>query len=212
MYDFAGNSVWCASMPEIRAVTDDRDFDEIDDGFEVETTIVLDANKNHWVTFVVCDAAGNCELYTPDENKTDEALPLITIDTEDPVLVEARTGIMWDETDEELDKNNPTWIQVIFEDLSPLNDGTVEADDFVVQGHTVKEAKRYEDDADEGKKRMVFLELEDELAPDEEPEVTLVPNGVADIAGNDQDEGEVDAKDYIAPSFTVVSLVSAGHA
>ena len=207
---FAGNSIWCKDMPEIRAVTDDRDFDEIDDGFEVETTIVLKENERHWVTFVACDAAGNCELYTPDENKTDKALPQITIDTDEPKLIEAYTGIMWDETDEKLDYDNPTWIQVIFDDLSPLNDDTIEADDFVVQGHTVKDAKRYEDDADDGDRRMVFLELEDQLAPDEEPDVTLVPNGVADIAGNDQDEGEAEAKDRISPSFTVVSIVSPG--
>ena len=39
------------------------------------------------------------------------------------------------------------------------------------------------------------------------PDVTLVPNGIADKAGNEQDDGEAEAKDYIAPSFTVVSVV-----
>ena len=151
-------------------------------------------------------------MYTPDQNDTDEALAQITIDTVDPKLVEARTGIKWDDVDEELDDNNKTWIQVIFEDLSPIDEDTVESDDFVVEGHTVKDVKTYGDDADEGEgantRRMVFIELEDELAPDETPDVTLVPNGIADKAGNEQDDGEAEAKDYIAPSFTVVSVVA----
>jgi len=212
MYDFGGNSLWCMSKPEIRQVVDDRDFDEVDDGFDVETKIVLDENVVRYVTFIVCDNAGNCAMYTPDQNDTDEALAQITIDTVDPKLVEARTGIKWDDIDEELDDNNKTWIQVIFEDLSPIDEDTVESDDFVVEGHTVKDVKTYGDDADEGEgskaRRMVFIELEDELAPDETPDVTLVPNGIADKAGNEQDDGEAEAKDYIAPSFTVVSVVA----
>ena len=211
MHDFAGNSLWCKSAPAIRAVVDDRDFDEIDDGFEVSTKVVLNENVVRYVTFIVCDNAGNCAMYTPDQNDTDEALAEITIDTVDPKLVEARTGIKWDDIDEELDDNNKTWIQVIFEDLSPLDEDSVETDDFVVEGHTVKDVKTYGDDADEGEganaRRMVFVELEDELAPDETPDVTLVPNGIADKAGNEQDDGEAEAKDYIAPSFTVVSIV-----
>ena len=212
MHNFAGNSLWCKSAPSIRQVVDDRDFDEIDDGFEVSTKVVLDENVVRYVTFIVCDNAGNCAMYTPDQNDTDEALAQITIDTVDPKLVEARTGIKWDDIDEELDDNNKTWIQVIFEDLSPLDEDTVETDDFVVEGHTVKEVRTYGDDADEGEgaktRRMVFIELEDELAPDETPDVTLVPNGIADKAGNEQDDGEAEAKDYIAPSFTVVSIVA----
>ena len=212
MHNYAGNSLWCKSAPSIRQVVDDRDFDEVDEGFEVSTKVVLDENVVRYVTFIVCDNAGNCAMYTPDQNDTDEALAQITIDTVDPKLVEARTGIKWDDVDEELDDNNKTWIQVIFEDLSPLDEDTVESDDFVVEGHTVKDVKTYGDDADEGDgakaRRMIFIELEDELAPDETPDVTLVPNGIADKAGNEQDDGEAEAKDYIAPSFTVVSIVA----
>ncbi len=223
VHSYAGNEVWCKGAPAIWPITDDRDFDEVDDGFEVDTKIVLDENDHHYVTFVVCDKAGNCALYTPDNNEIEEAFARITVDTEDPVLHEARTGIMWDATDEELDKNNSTWIQVIFRDLSVIDEDSVEADDFVVKGHTVKDAKRYGDDADgdnarldgdgtdpgnENTWRSIFLELEDELAPDEEPNVSVVPNGISDKAGNEQDDGDEDAKDYIAPSFTVVSIVS----
>ena len=235
----AGNSLWCKSDPEVRQVVDDRDFDEIDDGFDVETKIVLDENEAHYVTFIVCDNAGNCAMYTPDENDTDEALAEITIDTVDPDLIEARTGIKWDATDSEYDDDS-TFIQLLFNDLTALDPTSIEADDFVIEGHTIKAIHWYDvsdgdddtawgdDDPDTKPSRFamggsstlrghplrqsirnaVFIELEDELAPDETPDVTIVPNGILDSAGNEQDDDEVEADDWIAPSFTVVSIAS----
>ena len=216
-------------------IRDDKDFDEIDDGFDVETTIVLRENKIFYVTFVACDAAGNCSFFDPDGN--DEAVELaeITVDTEDPVFVEARTGLTWDSTDNEYDDNR-SYIQVIFNDLTKLNTETVEIDDFVVEGHSIKDVQVYENpDADDvtwgagankrygaaaGSKNkrgiyryrdlenVVFIELEDELLADETPDVTIVPNGVEDKAGNEQDDGDHEANDWISPAFTIVSIVS----
>ena len=54
----------------------------------------------------------------------------------------------------------------------------------------------------------VFIELEDELLADETPDVTIVPNGVEDAAGNEQDDGDHEADDWISPKFTVVSITS----
>ena len=62
-------------------IRDDRDFDEIDDGYDVETTIVLTENDTYYVTFIACDNAGNCAFYDPDGNDEDVALAKITIDT-----------------------------------------------------------------------------------------------------------------------------------
>ena len=213
-------------------IRDDRDFDEIDDGFEVETTIVLDENKTYYVTFIACDNAGNCTFYDPDGNDHLEELAQITVDTEEPEFVEARTGLTWDSTDNEYDENK-SFIQVIFNDLTNLNVATVEIDDFVVEGHTIKDVHIFEnpddDDvnwADSGdygadvhpnKRRIdryrdlenaVFLELEDELLADETPDVAIVPNGVEDKAGNEQDDGDKEADDWISPTFTIVSMVS----
>ena len=235
----AGNDLWCKSTPEIRQVVDDKDFDEIDDGFEVETKIVLPENQARYVTFIVCDNAGNCAMYTPDENKEKEALAEITIDTEDPDLIEARTGVAWDSTDSKYDDDS-TFIQLLFNDLTALDPTSVEADDFDIEGHTIKAVHWYDvsdtdddtawgDDDDsttpsrfakggtttkrghplrQSIRNSVFIELEDELAPDETPDVTIVPNGVMDSAGNEQDDDDVEADDWIAPSFTVVSMVS----
>ena len=213
-------------------IRDDKDFKEIDDGFDVETTIVLRENKKYYVTFIACDNAGNCSFYDPDGNDDFEELAQITVDTEDPVFVEARTGLTWDSTDNEYDDNR-SYIQVIFNDLTTLNTATVEIDDFVVEGHTIKDVHIFEnpddddvDWADSGDygadghpnkrhidryrdlENAVFLELEDELLADETPDVTIVPNGVEDSAGNEQDDGDNEADDWISPSFTIVSIVS----
>ena len=213
-------------------IRDDKDFEEIDDGFDVETTIVLRENKIFYVTFVACDSAGNCSFFDPDGNDEGVELAEITVDTEDPVFVEARTGLTWDSTDNEYDDNR-AYIQVIFNDLTKLNTETVEIDDFVVEGHSIKDVHVYEnpddDDvnwADSGRygatghpnkrkidryrdiENVVFIELEDELLADETPDVTIVPNGVEDKAGNEQDDGDQEADDWISPSFTIVSIVS----
>ena len=213
-------------------IRDDKDFDEIDDGFDVETTIVLRENRIFYVTFIACDNAGNCSFFDPDGNDDGEELAEITVDTEDPVFVEARTGLTWDSTDNEYDDNR-SFIQVIFNDLTKLNTETVEIDDFVVEGHSIKDVHIFEnpdsDDvnwADSGRygadgssnkrgidryrdlENVVFIELEDELLADETPDVTIVPNGVEDKAGNEQDDGDHEADDWISPAFTIVSIVS----
>ena len=213
-------------------IRDDKDFDEIDDGFDVETTIVLRENRIFYVTFVACDNAGNCSFFDPDGNDESEELAQITVDTEDPIFVEARTGLTWDSTDNEYDDNR-SFIQVIFNDLTKLNTETVEIDDFVVEGHTIKDVQVFEnpdsDDVDWGDsgrygaagssnkrgidryrdiENVVFIELEDELLADETPDVTIVPNGVEDKAGNEQDDGDHEADDWISPAFTIVSIVS----
>ena len=213
-------------------IRDDKDFNDVDGGYDVETTIVLTENRTYYVTFIVCDNAGNCAFYDPDGNDDNEELAQITVDTLKPDFVEARTGVTWDSTDNEYDDNR-NYIQVIFNELTQLNPETVEVDDFVVEGHTIKDVYVFEtpddDDvnwadsgnfADEGHKNLrrvdryrdientVFIELEDELLADETPDVTLVPNGVEDGAGNEQDDGEQEADDWISPKFTIVSIVS----
>ncbi len=213
-------------------IRDDKDFDEIDNGYDVETTIVLTENQTYYVTFIVCDNAGNCAYHDPDGNDDDEELAEITVDTEEPDFVEARTGLKWDSTDNEYDDDR-SYIQVIFNDLTTLNAATVEADDFVVEGHTIKSVTVHEnpddDDVDwadsgryarEGNRNLrgqdryrdlenaVFIELEDELLADETPDVTIVPNGVEDGAGNEQDDGDHEADDWISPKFTIVSITS----
>ena len=223
-----GVKVYCPGSPDIREIIDDNDFDEVDNGFDVETTVVLGEGK-YYVTFIVCDKAGNCTAYDPEQTKHKETLPEIIVDTVDPEFVEARTGVKWNNTDNEYDDDR-SFIQVVFKEDTPLNNDTIEKEDFVVEGHTVKAVHWYDPDDEDtrwgdddektvptrwGKNALyqdidktVFLELEDELAPDETPDVALVPNGIEDSAGNEQDDGEEEADDWISPKFVVVSIVS----
>jgi hypothetical protein len=53
------------------------------------------------------------------------------------------------------------------------------------------------------------VQLEDELDPDETPDVNVVPNGIGDEAGNVLDGGddaEAEADDFIAPEFQILEL------
>ncbi len=226
---FEGETLWCAGTPEVRTVQDDKDFDETDNGFDVETTVVLPENRISYVTFIACDAAGNCVAYDPDENDRAEAFAEITVDTVDPTIMFARTGVTWDASDNTYDDDR-NYIQVIFDDISDLNPDTIEQDDFVVGGHTIVRVYWY-DDPDDGEAgwdnaagtdtrfdrgnsayreiaKSVFLELEEDLLPDATPDVTVVPNGLEDAAGNEQDDDEKEADDWIAPAFTVQSITS----
>ena len=226
---FEGETLWCAGTPEVRTVQDDKDFDEIDNGFDVETTVVLPENRISYVTFIACDAAGNCVAYDPDENDRAEAFAEITVDTVDPTIMFARTGVTWDASDNTYDDDR-NYIQVIFDDISDLNPDTIESDDFLVDGHTVVRVYWY-DDPDSGEAgwdnaagtdtrfdrgnsayrqiaKSVFLELEEDLLPDATPDVSVVPNGLEDAAGNEQDDDEKEADDWIAPAFTVQTISS----
>ncbi|MCY3638014.1 MAG: cadherin domain-containing protein [Chloroflexi bacterium] len=213
------------------AVREDKDFDDIDNGIEVETTLVLDEDKVFYVTFVAVDRAGNMTYFDPDGSDDDVEYAEIVIDVNEPELYEARAGVTWDEGDEEYDDDRSV-IQVIFNDLTQLNPATVEIDDFVVEGHTVVAVNVYEQPDDwtddsryatggelryrnpdglrlrQSIETSVFIHLEDELQADETPDVTLVPNGIEDVAGNEQDDGEAEADDWISPAFTIVSIVS----
>ena len=222
-----GAQIYCptGTSPEVRVIVDDKDLDSVDGGYDVDTKIVLTQNRISFVTFIACDAAGNCTAFDPDENDAKEALAEITVDTNAPDLSEARTGVMWDAADNAYDDSR-TFIQAIFNDLSKLNPDTIEADDFVVDGYTIKRVYWYDDpDAgdqnwgtryDSGSRastyqaisKTVFIELEEELLPDSTPDVSVVPNGLEDEAGNEQDDDEVEADDWIAPKFVVTDISS----
>lgn len=219
--------IYCptATSPQPRVIVDDKDLDSVPGGFEVETEVVLNANEISYVTFIACDKAGNCVAFDPDENDNSEALAEITVDTIAPDLTEARAGVMWDSANNEYDDSR-SFIQAIFTDLSKLNPDTIEEDDFVVDGHTIKRVYWYDDpdtedqnwgtrfDTGSGSRayreisKTVFIELEEELLPDATPDVSVVPNGLEDEAGKEQDDDEVEADDWIAPKFEVQSITS----
>ena len=251
-------------------VTDESDYDEIDDGFEVDFTIVLSEGTSY-IGLIAYDNAGNAEIFDADDTDDMVALAQIDIDETEPDFTSIRTGVAYDSSNDEYGDDERDWIQVILKDATDLDPDTIDADDFVVEGHTVIRAVWYDVDPEEiaggpdsgaataagpkdadGKTKAVcsnagrvvdcdvanasilrpaswipgqstsitrpdnngfffirnaiFLQLDDELDPDEEPQVNVVPDGVDDEAGNTIDDGEDDATDLIPPGFTVVSL------
>ena len=80
-----GGLIYCDGVPEIYPIRDDRDFDEIDDGYEVTTSLILGQGMTYFVTFIACDNAGNCTAYDADEDS--DAL-LLRIDTPEPIPVD----------------------------------------------------------------------------------------------------------------------------
>ena len=70
-----------SAITEIREIVDDNDFEKNDHGLDVETTVFLPANGKRFVTFIACDAAGNCAAYDPDVSDPTVTLSEITIET-----------------------------------------------------------------------------------------------------------------------------------
>ena len=206
-------------------------------GYEVDASVsIITGTKTFdelFVGVIAVDDAGNVAIL--DVNETDDAVVLAhyTADTEPPTIFKTRTGVLFNEDDGVLNTNERSWIQVIFDDDTNLDGDSVDASDFVVSGHTVTQAKWFDEDSDvlvgeddyDGTvlkeqdkesqvRRMVFLRLQDALEPDETPDVTVVPGGVQDLAGNIQssaeDENVIDA---IGPGFEVLvqSVTLAGE-
>ena len=89
-----GGSIYCDGEPEIYPIRDDRDFDEIDRGYSVRTTLVLEQASTYFVSFIACDNAGNCAVYDADEDSDALLLRVDTLGEEpaDPCI----TTITWD--------------------------------------------------------------------------------------------------------------------
>ena len=94
-------AIYCFGQPEIHPIRDDRDFDEIDNGYDVETTLVLPEGETHYVTFLVCDRSGNCIVYDADED-SDIALVELTPEQDVPCLAnitgDSTINGIWDGT------------------------------------------------------------------------------------------------------------------
>jgi hypothetical protein len=208
------------------SVGDENDFDDITDGFDVETAAVLASNATRYITMVAFDKAGNYLVYDGDDD-AGEAMLEITTDTIDPDLTSARTGVSWDSVDDEYDDGRD-WIQAIFTDTNDLSSASIDDADIVVEGHTVKRVQWFDvdpedvtEDFDGGVvgfsatapfaewqliRHHIFIQLEDDMEPDETPDINIVPDGIDDEAGNNLDSDDVGADDTISPIFTIESL------
>ena len=94
------DAIYCDGQPEVRPIVDDRDFDEVDNGFDVETTMVLPEDETSYITFIACDNAGNCTAYDPDEDSDIALLQIGPLIDEDlclnPIAGDINISGTWD--------------------------------------------------------------------------------------------------------------------
>ena len=145
------------------------------------------------------DIAGNTGVSDSDPNVFGSQFHTVRIDQTPPsfAAVGAITGNFWDAVDDVVDDNDPSSIEVLFDEN--LDAASVSATDFIVDGLTPLSAEVFSD-----LKSSVFLTLANDLFADAEPTVAIAAGGaVSDLAGNALNVGSVTARDGIAPSFTV---------
>ena len=161
------------------------------------------------------DEAGNESFFDADADLPVNQLAKIIVDTGDPALVASYTGVGWNETDEVFAFDQPKSIMVLFTDASSDLNGTVDDSDFDVEDNTVLDAEWFDVDLATSTRpglesvdiqKAIFLTLDDDLNPDEKPNVDMDDNAVTDQAGNKLDEVDADALDRIAPTLTVAGI------
>jgi len=201
----------------------------ISGGFQVEQRItpslapVADNVINWWV--VSTDGAGN--VLVSDQTTTSTCTPtlpvttsnistlatngcqpyVINVDFTSPALVSARTGDVYDATNDEIDtgaSGSSTSVRVIFNE--DLDASSVTGADFLVGGvqpssATVTASTTGVADL----QRSVFLTMTTAQVANVAPTVQLV-SGIADKAGNTLSTGSLTASDGIAPSLTVTLI------
>tara|TARA_Y100000590_G_scaffold6366_1_gene8344 strand:+ start:151 stop:3450 length:3300 start_codon:yes stop_codon:yes gene_type:complete len=213
-------------------VSDDVSTDPITDGYDMvfiagATELGADpgdgvgaAGQKHDWKFSVADEVGNIAT-TDDADNSGGGTPKrieYTIDTNEPALASAKTGIglelKEDETDEHVEIADAAWIRVIFDE--ELDQDSLQTSDFEVDGEEPV-AVLFSDDIDTAAggsltddAKYVYLQMAADLDADATPEVEVVDD-VDDAAGNDVDEDDVDATDGIAPTLTVTVDVTVGE-
>ena len=169
-----------------------------------------------WVSAKAKDVAGNETIYDDDTTEAGDQMAKVTIDKTDPAIDEAFTGVGYDSKDEVLTFDNADKILVLFDvGLADLDPASVDKSDFAVSGFSVDRADMFDGDPVSSTERgiaelnlgaVVVLTLTTDMAPDSAPKVTLIGDGIDDVAGNSQTSGEEDPVDKVAPTITIDSI------
>ena len=189
-------------------------------GFAAEIVIGIVGDATKFLGASALDEAGNKAWFDVDDTDDTVTLSRITVDTIDPFLAEAFTGLAFDEESTDCDitacdlDDNRDWILAVFVDANDLDGSSVDDEDFFVVGHTLSQVKWFDEDgtvdneASDGPwniRNLVFIQLAEELNSDETPTVFVVPvgGGISDAAGNINNSDEVEAADRIGPLFQI---------
>lgn len=190
--------------------------------YSMDVSLPLSEGENEWRLTAV-DRVGN-QTISDAEGKDGKQDYKITVDTGKPTLSGARTGVAFSASKkkEVVDRSSVAVSLKNGDAGGPDDLSAVDHNDFRVAGHAVTGASLITVDADcnntpasddepldvdgnciEMPKARVYLQLADELEPDEKPEVEVLGGAVLDLAGNSNDPGKITADDAIAPGLTV---------
>ena len=184
--------------------------------YSMDVSLRIDEGDNEW-WLTAFDRVGN-KTVSDAESKDNQQDYVITVDTVKPELSEARTGVAFSAS-RKREVVNRSSIALTFGD-DELD--AVDASDFRVEGYevtgattiAVKAACAEDDDPMEPMgldvpcittpKARVYLQLAEELEPDETPDVELLGGAVVDLAGNSNDPVKYESVlDNIAPGLSV---------
>ena len=195
---------------------------EVGRSYSMDVSLPLSEGENEWRLTAV-DRVGN-QTISDAESKDGKQDYKITVDTGKPTLSGARTGVAFSvsKKKEVVDRSSVAVSLKNGDAGGPDDLSAVDHNDFRVDGHAVTGASLITVDADcsntdasddepldvdgnciEMPKARVYLQLADELEPDEKPEVEVLGGAVLDLAGNSNDPGKITADDAIAPGLTV---------
>ena len=196
---------------------------EVGRSYAMDVSLQLAEGANNWKLEAI-DRVGNMtETRDQDSDASGYQGYRITVDTGKPILTEtgARTGIAFSASKkkEVVDRSS---IALALQDGpagGPESLSEADHNDFRVEGHAVTGASLITLSADcddsspsplyldgnciESPKSLVYLQLADELEPDETPEVQILGGALIDLAGNPNDPGKVESDDRIAPGLSV---------
>jgi hypothetical protein len=174
----------------------------IDDGYTATRSFTFSEGVT-WIGVKVSDGAGNESIYDADTSTSSvNDGNTVTYDATAPTISTVTTGNYWDSVTKTVLKNRRTSLEIEFTDaLLNLDPASILPTDFAVAGTTVTAADIFS--ASNEKPKSVFLTVEDDIAPNAKPVVTIVGDGVSDQAGNTLANVNKTAVDGIAPLLTV---------
>jgi hypothetical protein len=152
----------------------------------------------------------------PDVDDADCQENDVEVDTRPPFIYSAKTGSSWNSNDGVVDKNVRNMIEVVFvafDTGSPdkLDVDLIQRQDFLVgDPGSVPIAVVFPNlgigvegnNEERDLRSVVFLELLNDLAPDDTPVVRIV-NSIGDLAGQTTSSGSKTAEDGIGPQLTM---------
>ena len=198
--------------------------DAVGRSYSLDVSLPLTAGASNPWSLDARDRVGNQTVSDADPSEDGNDPYTITVDTVKPEFGLARTGISYNVSTKKEVVNRSAIAVTIRNGQAGADDdlSAVDYEDFRVEGYTVTGVihanvkqdcgnadtkkqlpKDISGDCFRNPKARIYLQLADELAPNETPEVEMLGGAVVDLAGNANDPGTIEARDRIAPGLTV---------